>query len=712
VLAQGSSFGGYRIEGVIGRGGMGVVYEATQLSLARRVALKVLTGDLAEDPDFRERFRREAFVQAGMDHPNIVPVYEAGDVEGQLFMAMRFVRGVDLKTLTARGDVDPLRALRILGQVADALDAAHEADLVHRDIKPHNILVGARDRAYLADFGLTNAQGLTRLTKTGQFVGTVDYIAPEQIRGDPATATSDIYALTAVLFECLTGSVPFPTDSEVASLYAHLGQPPPSASARRPGLSAALDPVIARGLAKDPAERFPTAMALIQAAGEALGSRPDIGIPSLPHPAVPPTVTAPAPPPAPERPPAAPAGSATRAATEVPVPAPPPSGEATVGRPEAVSVEPTARLPRAGGPPVEEPPAPPPDRPAALPPPPGNRPRPARARMAVLAGLAALLLAGAAVLAVVVTRGGDGKEAEASSTAPADRRTGQATGPATAPSGQAVRSGVVELRPDPRWTLAAEAGDTLGVKFADPMRLTRAEPVGAVTLLAGVVPPEAAGWRFLPTALERQLTSEARPPEVTTVGGAIAYRLSGLRRGGDPRTTLTTFAIPSDAGLVTLVCEVPDAVADGLPACEQVVSTLALTGTRARAARPDDPYVTRVREVMAGVAEDRAGLRAADAGGDAAAVADPAAQLASAARQAHDDLTGDLEPGQGLRPINAVLINALTRLAEASDDLAGAARDGDPEGQRAARARVREQEARLDRAMSDLDAVVAVAAQR
>jgi serine/threonine protein kinase len=251
---------------------MGAVYEATQLSLNRVVALKLLAPNLSDDPGFRARFEREGQVQAGLDHEHIVPVYEAGQSEYGLFLAMRLIGGPTLKRLILDGDLDPRRSVRLLAQVAYALDAAHEAGLIHRDIKPQNILIGKGDHAYLADFGLIKAPDEARLTGTGQFIGTIDYVAPEQIQGDPATPASDCYALAGVLYECLTGEVPFPKPSEAATLHAHVMSPPPTVSERRPDLPPALDAVIAEGMAKDPWSRPSLAAELIQAASRALSS--------------------------------------------------------------------------------------------------------------------------------------------------------------------------------------------------------------------------------------------------------------------------------------------------------------------------------------------------------------------------------------------------------------------------------------------------------
>jgi hypothetical protein len=270
LLDSGTIVAGYRIDGVLGVGGMGVVYRATQLSLNRVAALKVLAAEFSEDPAFRERFRREGQLQAAIDHPHIVTVYEAGETEHGLFLAMRVVKGPTLKDLIIAKELEEGRALRVLTQVADALDAAHDVGLIHRDVKPQNILLDTRDNAYLADFGLTKAPGESGLTEEGQFVGTIDYVSPEQARGEPATNASDVYALAGVLCECLTGEVPFPRQAEAAVLFAHLTEPAPRLSEQRPDLPAALDDVVARGMAKDPGSRQSSATELMADAARAL----------------------------------------------------------------------------------------------------------------------------------------------------------------------------------------------------------------------------------------------------------------------------------------------------------------------------------------------------------------------------------------------------------------------------------------------------------
>ena len=270
VLLQATQVGGYRIDRPIGRGGMAIVYEATDESVGRRVALKVLGAALGSDREFIERFRREGRMQASLEHPNVVTVYEAGESAHGLYLAMQLVHGPTLAALLVDGVLDAERALTLLRQVASALDAAHAAGLVHRDVKPKNVLVEDGDHALLADFGLTKLGGESGVTVTGQLVGTLAYLAPEIIRGDPATPAADVYAYAAMVFECLSGGVVFPRATQAAQLYAHTSEPPPRISRRRPELPAALDPVFERALAKHPGERQKSATAVIDAVARAL----------------------------------------------------------------------------------------------------------------------------------------------------------------------------------------------------------------------------------------------------------------------------------------------------------------------------------------------------------------------------------------------------------------------------------------------------------
>ena len=277
----GSDLGPYRIESVIGRGGMGVVYLATHAGLDRKVALKLLAPDFADDEAFRARFLRESRMAAAIDHPNIIPIYEAGEVDGVYFLAMRYVEGTDLDAGLRAGPLEPDEAVHLLAQVASALDAASEAGLVHRDVKPANILIAPGkalergDHAYLTDFGLTKHRGSqTGLTQGGAFIGTLDYIAPEQIEGKPVDGRADRYALACMTFQCLTGSPPFVRDNDAAVLMAHLRDAPPSAVALRPDLPAAVDAVLARGMAKRPEDRYPSSEEFVVALRGALGVRP------------------------------------------------------------------------------------------------------------------------------------------------------------------------------------------------------------------------------------------------------------------------------------------------------------------------------------------------------------------------------------------------------------------------------------------------------
>ncbi|MDP9342228.1 MAG: serine/threonine protein kinase [Actinomycetota bacterium] len=279
----GEEFAGYRIDSVLGRGGMSVVYLAEDLGLKRKVALKILAPELSEDAAFRDRFIQESQIAANLDHPNIVPIFEARETDGVLYMAMRLVRGKDLRTiLRAEGALSHARATTLIVQVAGALDAAHAAGLVHRDVKPANILVvpppdpASTEHAYLSDFGVTKRlESQARLTATGQLVGTADYVAPEQIEGRPVDGRADVYSLGCVLFECLTGRTPFRGDVEVATLWAHVQGKPPQVTDVRPDLPPALNRVLGKALAKTPDLRYRTAGEFAAAARAAVGSGSD-----------------------------------------------------------------------------------------------------------------------------------------------------------------------------------------------------------------------------------------------------------------------------------------------------------------------------------------------------------------------------------------------------------------------------------------------------
>jgi tRNA A-37 threonylcarbamoyl transferase component Bud32 len=253
---MGTEVGGYRIIEPLGSGATSIVYRAEHVRLGRSAALKLLTPAVGQ-ADFRERFLRESQLAASLDHPSIVPVYDAGEEDDLLYIAMACVEGRDLKTLLAEEGRLPLRrALRIGGQIASALDSAHARGLVHRDVKPANVLVGADDRAFLSDFGVVKELASNGTTRTGSFIGTIEYSAPEQIEGRDVDARTDVYSLACVLYECLTGTPPFHRASEVAVLNAHLHAPPPRLTKAVPELPAALEQVLAKALSKSPLDRY------------------------------------------------------------------------------------------------------------------------------------------------------------------------------------------------------------------------------------------------------------------------------------------------------------------------------------------------------------------------------------------------------------------------------------------------------------------------
>ena len=281
ALAVGTQFAGYTIEAIAGRGGMGVVYRAHQSRPSRTVALKVISPQLAAEPGFRERFAHESEIAASIEHSNVIPVYEVGEESGLLFIAMRYVEGTDLARVIATEGRLPLeRAVQILSELTGALDAAHAKGLVHRDVKPANVLLtreGGGEHLYLADFGLAKLVDSRGQTRTGVFLGTLDYAAPEQLAGQSVDARTDVYAAGCVLYHMLTGSVPFPREGEPAIMWAHMSAEPPSARARVPDLPGDLDAVIARAMAKNPDDRYPSAGDLGRAA-RAAGERGGAGM--------------------------------------------------------------------------------------------------------------------------------------------------------------------------------------------------------------------------------------------------------------------------------------------------------------------------------------------------------------------------------------------------------------------------------------------------
>src|SRR3954447_21529620 len=274
-LSEGDEFAGYRIERRLGRGGMGILYLALEAGLQRQVALKLIAPEAAADEVFARRFAEESRIAASIEHPNVVPIYAAGEDEGVPWIAMRYVAGSDLGRRLARGGrLEPGEGVGLIAQIGSGLDSIHAAGLVHRDVKPANVLLSGEpgaEHAYLTDFGVArNVATESGLTQTGRFVGTLDYVAPEQISGGSIDARVDVYALGCLLFKLLTGEVPFPKDGEAARLFAHLNDPPPAPSLYVPEVSMALDDVVIRAMSKSPDDRYPSAGDLGRAARAAL----------------------------------------------------------------------------------------------------------------------------------------------------------------------------------------------------------------------------------------------------------------------------------------------------------------------------------------------------------------------------------------------------------------------------------------------------------
>jgi serine/threonine protein kinase len=375
-LSDGDEFAGYRVERRLGRGGMGVLYLAVEPGLERRVALKLIAPEAASDEVFARRFAEESRIAASIEHPNVVPIYAAGEEAGVPFIAMRYVAGADLaRRLTREGRLSPEVTVDLIAQIGNGLDAIHAAGLIHRDVKPANVLLSGDDggdHAYITDFGVArNVATESGLTQTGRFVGTLDYVAPEQISGGAIDARVDVYALGCLIFKLLTGEVPFPKDGDAARLYAHLNDPPPAPSLYVPEVSMALDDVVIRAMSKSPDERYPSAGDLGRAAQAALrGERPA----------------------APERT-VATGDAATRTAETIPVPT-----EET--RASSRPTGPTRRLGDEAVPAAAEPSAAGPGR-----------------RWALIGGLAALLVA--VVVVVILASGGGSSPDTAATTSPA-----------------------------------------------------------------------------------------------------------------------------------------------------------------------------------------------------------------------------------------------------------------------------------------------------
>ena len=682
LLPSGAEIGGYRIESLLGRGGMGVVYEATQLSLGRPVALKLLAPELGADEGFRVRFKREARIQAGIDHAHIVSVYEAGELEEEgLYIAMQIVRGPNLKELVSGGELSPARVLRLLTPVADALDTAHEANLVHRDIKPHNVLVGRRDHAYLADFGLTRRPGDTNVTRTGAFVGTLDYAAPEQIEGEVPTARTDVYSFGALAFECLTGAVPFPRRTEAAVMLAHLTQAPPRASEVCADLPPAVDAALQRALAKAPADRQSSAVELMAELESALH---DVSPYQVPPPQVSterafngdtlplddageptePTVSvarSPVTPAAPTRP-------AEPAVAQVPPPAPPP-----------LVNEPTEMRSRVGALTREDPR---PGREAAMPRPAAAAPAPARARApgiklrrGAIAALAAVPVA--AVLGLVI--GGSGSPSPKAGRAPEGSKT--------------MRAGGLSVAVPATWR-SATVRQPSGLELRDVQGVAPANAPAGEGIVVGR--SSGSGATLLPAAFTHELPATPRG-EAVKLGSLEAYRHADLRPSGAPPTTI--YAAPTTDGVATVAC----VGASVKGACAPVAATLRATEARPVALGPHAAYGKSVGRALAGLASARTralgDLRAArtrrSQGQAAKAVSDGYGRARSTL------LRAPVSPLE--RDAHARLLTSLQDTRTAWGAMASAAGKGDGERYARARRRATAGESAVRRAVAALE---------
>jgi len=629
---------------------MGTVYRATQLSLNRSVALKVLSSGLGDDPAFRERFRREGLLQAAIDHAHIVTVYDTGETEHGLYLVMRMVRGPTLKDMIIGRELDPGRSLRLLSQVADALDTAHDVGLIHRDIKPQNILIGSRDHAYLADFGLTKAPDEAgRLTATGQFVGTIDYVSPEQVQGEPASGRSDIYSLTGVLYECLTGTVPFAKPAEAAVIFAHISEPPPRPTVDRPELPEAIDEVIAKGMAKAPEDRYASAGELLSAAHRAFG----LAVGAAPGPV------------------ATPEEAGVRGNGDQTKPA---------GTAPALSLEELAGGVTAASP-VQAAPTAPARRPPATGATAPAGEAPTRSRSVPIIAVAALLAVAAAVAGFVI--GGSRSESES--------KGADLTNSASA--------GSLGLAFPSNWKRVREEPKTPGMRFSQPIVLAAGGVPGA-RLIAGEV--DGAGPTLLPGSFLSRLRRKPSRDDTVKLGRLQAYRYAGLApKGATDR--ITVYVAPTTEGVAAVACvAAPRTVAKFAPECERVATTLELSAGRPLPVGPRADYAR-----VAGAALRRLDGAAGPSAGRLRGARTPTAQ----AKAASDLSDAYLDAARALSraPVgpfeseaNSRLVSSLRLLAGAYERAAAAARDDDKGAYAAAGGAVRRGAARLKRAQAGL----------
>jgi hypothetical protein len=643
----GSELAGYRIEVAIGRGGMGVVYRAEQLRLGRKVALKLLAPELAENQGFRARFEHESRLAAALDHPNIVPLFEAGEADGLLFISMRYVEGTDLRALLSKhGRLEPDRALAIAAQVASALDAAHMRGLVHRDVKPGNILIaegaapGLPEHCYLTDFGLTkDTSSPVELTATGTFVGTIDYIAPEQIEGAKPDGRGDQYALACVLFECLTGHPPFPRDEEISVMWAHLQDEPPTVTSERPQLPPAVDAVIAQALSKAPTARYATCSAMVSAARAALlpdapvvapaATTREHGRPILP----------------------APAGATRVNAANA---APPP-----LAAPAPAAAAPPLAAPTAADWPAEPAPATAEGARTAAP----SAPTAIRPRWPVIAGVAALMVVVTVAGYVVGQSGGD--EAPAAS--------------------KVASNGDLTVAYNSRWTPGGRPDAVRGLELVSPITLQS----GSARIVAGKIAHPGPG--LLPVGVGA--------PGAT---GVVALdRTPALRHTDVPagrNATATVFVVSTDDGPEAIAC-----VGATPKGCEGVAATLKLKDGGALDIRPNKAYATALTALLAerarrDGADRRILARSGTSATQAAAAARAARAQAALAKRARA-----LPVPKAAATANEAVAAAIAGTATGYKRLAAASRAHDAAAYRRAGGALRRAQARLAAATGALE---------
>lgn len=657
MLSPGERVDDYEIIGLIGDGGMGAVYEAIQLSLNRPVALKVIDQRLTSDEAFRERFRREGEIQARLDHPNIVPVYQAGEAPEGLFIAMRIIRGTTLKELIRAESITDIDTVELLGPIADALDTAHDDGLIHRDVKPQNILVDEKRRPFLADFGLTKRATSAGLTRTGQFVGTFDYVSPEQVLGEEAIPASDVYSLAGVVFECVAGVPPFVRSNDAALLYAHVNEEPPNLKDFRPDLPDAAARACLRGLAKDPDERYATASAMVEAVAEALNGS-DARAPRV-------------------------SDSERRARRERETD----SSPAGVGAPQDTAAD-APSTPEARGTTAADAPETTERRGTTES---GDEPTPAttpnvRRRRRVALG------AMVAVLGLVGVAAGLGASGSLSS--------GPERGPTTAVSEPA------SISPVGTWqaTGGATAVEGIDAGLKNPAGLRQAGP-RPVTIALGRA-TRASNRLLISPELARTLPKNNRSPATVSLGDgpALRYVASAL---GQARDQAVIFALPTSTSVINLVCRrgAGDAASSSAltKTCSQAANTMAIQEpAQWEAVGPDPDYASSLNEVTAKLnGQVVRGGRALEGARSSGAQARAAGSLAQSYETAAAGVRR-LDPPQRARQADADLGSSLEGLSGAYLDLQRAASRESAGAYRRAQNQVTAAQRRLQRTYAEL----------